>query len=84
MSPIKSKFITGPRSSLNKSKNKTRTKTQGQEQVSRTKLTITQKMDRQIGIIDICIYGLAQRLLTYLRNMNTTFGSYIMRRDNKI
>ena len=41
-------------------------------------------MDRQIGIIDICIYGLAQRLLTYLRNMNTTFGSYIMRRDNKI
>ena len=41
-------------------------------------------MDIHIGITDIGIYGLAQRLLTYLRNMNITFGSYIMRRDNKI
>ena len=42
------------------------------------------EMDIHIGIIGVGTYGLAQRLLNYLRNMNITFGSYIMRGDNKI
>ena len=41
-------------------------------------------MDIHIGIIGVGTYGLAQRLLNYLRNMNITFGSYIMRGDDNI
>ena len=42
------------------------------------------EMDIHIGIIGVGTYGLAQRLLNYLRNMNITFGSYIMRGDDNI
>ena len=41
-------------------------------------------MDIHTGIIGVGTYGLAQRQLNYLRNMNITFGSYIMRGDDNI
>ena len=49
---------------------------------SRIKLTVTQEMDIHIG--NIYLWSDLKTVLNYLRNRNTNFGPYIMRRCNEI
>ena len=49
---------------------------------SRIKLTVTQEID--IHIDNIYLSSDSKTVLNYLRNRNTNFGPYIMRRCNEI
>ena len=49
---------------------------------SRIKVTVTQEMD--IHMDNIYLWSDSKTVLNYLRNRNTNFGPYIMRRCNEI